>query len=110
MNFGSHDKAKFWNYELNTKTPGDYALNSHHKAWFTCNDCGHDFNKIIKNCKNSWCPFCHHLQLCNNNECKSCLINSFALHPKAIYWSDKNIVKPRDITKGTNKKYLFNCE
>ena len=29
---------------------------------------------------------------------------SFASHPKAIYWSDKNgDIKPRDISEGSNK-------
>jgi len=35
MNFGTHEKAKFWNYSLNAKGPSEYALNSHKMAWFT---------------------------------------------------------------------------
>ncbi len=34
---------------------------------------------------------------------------SFASHEKAKYWSDKNEVKPFQISKGTDKKYWFNC-
>ena len=34
---------------------------------------------------------------------------SFASHEKAIYWSDKNELKPFQISKGTDKKYWFNC-
>lgn len=34
---------------------------------------------------------------------------SFASHEKAKYWSDKNEVKPIEITKETPKKFLFNC-
>jgi very-short-patch-repair endonuclease len=34
---------------------------------------------------------------------------SFASHEKAKYWSNKNEVKPFQISKGTDKKYWFNC-
>jgi very-short-patch-repair endonuclease len=115
MNFGTHDKAKFWNYELNTKTPSEYALNSHHKAWFTCNDCGHDFNKIIKEfkmSKNIGCQFCSktNKKLCDDNNCDMCRYNSFESIEYSKNWSNKNLVKPRDITKNSHRiKYLFNC-
>jgi len=36
--------------------------------------------------------------------------NSFASHEKAAYWSEKNDTKPNQITKGSTKKYLFNCD
>jgi len=32
-----------------------------------------------------------------------------ASHPKAKFWSDKNIKKPLFVCKGTNKKYIFDC-
>ena len=36
---------------------------------------------------------------------------SFASHPKAKYWSEKNgKVKPREVFKSSGKKYLFKCE
>ncbi len=34
---------------------------------------------------------------------------SFASHPKAQYWSEKNEISPKDILKGSNKKFWFNC-
>ena len=35
---------------------------------------------------------------------------SFATHPKAQYWSEKNEeVKPRDVFKSSGKKYWFKC-
>ena len=73
--------------------------------------CKHDFYKIIKNAARcSWCPYCSHLKLCDDINCKLCEENSFVLHHKAIYWSIKNILKPRDIFKYTHNKYLFDCE
>jgi very-short-patch-repair endonuclease len=35
---------------------------------------------------------------------------SFASHEKAKYWSDKNLLKPNEVMKGTHKKYIFNCD
>jgi hypothetical protein len=35
---------------------------------------------------------------------------SFASHPKAYCWSDKNILSPRKVFKLSTKKYLFNCD
>lgn len=48
--------------------------------------------------------------LCNNKNCSSCFSKSFASNEKAKYWSPKNILSPRDIFKGTGKKYFFICE
>jgi len=35
---------------------------------------------------------------------------SFASHPQAIYWSNKNILKPENISKGSHKKCWFDCK
>ena len=35
---------------------------------------------------------------------------SFASNEKAIYWSDKNEVKPRGVFKNSDKKYYFECD
>ena len=35
---------------------------------------------------------------------------SFASHEKSKFWSDKNELKPFQISKGTDKKYWFNCD
>ena len=34
---------------------------------------------------------------------------SFASNEKSKYWSNKNKLKPNDVSKSSNKKYLFNC-
>ncbi len=34
---------------------------------------------------------------------------SFASHVKAVYWSNKNILKPEQVYLKTDKKYWFNC-
>jgi len=35
---------------------------------------------------------------------------SFASHEKAKYWSDKNKLKPNEISRGSEKKFYFNCD
>jgi very-short-patch-repair endonuclease len=35
---------------------------------------------------------------------------SFASHEKSKYWSDKNKLKPYEITKGSSKKFYLNCD
>jgi len=115
MNFGTHEKAKFWNYSLNAKGPSEYALNSHKMAWFTCNICKHDFYKIIrefKTSKNTGCPFCSKTRknLCDDINCERCCENSFEIVEYSKNWSNKNLVTPRDVTKYSHGiKYLFNC-
>ncbi len=34
---------------------------------------------------------------------------SFASHEKAIYWSNKNNVLPKDVYKSSHNKYIFDC-
>ena len=42
--------------------------------------------------------------------CDTCNKRSFASHPKAKYWSDKNEKKPEDVHLQSNKKFIFDCE
>ena len=34
---------------------------------------------------------------------------SFVTHEKAQYWSDKNELKPNEVSLNSNKKFWFNC-
>ena len=110
--FDSHPKSKFWS-NRNSIKPCDIALNSHKKFWFDC-ECGHDFESNLVNINkgNNWCPYCskHAIKLCDNKECSNCFEKSFASHEKSKYWSNKNELTPRQVFKGTEKKYNFNCE
>ena len=40
-------------------------------------------------------------------ECSICYDRSFATHPKAIYWSSKNELDPKQVSKSSNTKYIF---
>ena len=57
-----------------------------------------------------WCPYCSNQKLCDNEDCIECFEKSFASHEKSKFWCNLNKDNPRQIFKGTNKKYLFNCD
>jgi len=52
--------SKEWNFELNSKTPDAYPINSGKKVWWKCrNDPEHQWKSIISNRTNgSNCPYC----------------------------------------------------
>lgn len=111
--FSEHPKSKFWS-DRNEKKPDEVSLNSHKKFWFDC-ECGHTFDSSLLNINqaNNWCPYCskHPIKLCDTENCKLCFDNSFASHPKCIYWSDENEITPRQVFRGADrKKFNFNCD
>ena len=111
LSFASHPKSKFWS-EKNKLQPSQIASSSHEKIGFECNVCHHlFFARLYSVAKGSWCPYCHSLKLCLDKDCKYCFEKSFASHEKSKYWnSDLNEVTPREVFKGTDKKYSFNCD
>jgi len=114
--FASHEKAKCWHPTKNNNIkPTDIMKGTHKRCWFKCPDCKHDFEKKISDItsKGTWCLYCCKPQqeLCDDDNCEHCFNASFASHEKAEYWhpTKNNNIKPRDIMKGTHKKYWFKC-
>jgi very-short-patch-repair endonuclease len=110
--FASHKKHIFWS-KKNEKQPREVFKSSGKKCLFDCEKCGHEFESALNHITNgnSWCPFCANKQLCNNEECETCLKKSFASHPRNKNWSSKNDKTPRELFKGANsKKHSFVCE
>ena len=110
--FLSNDKSICWDYIRNNLHPRYVSKGCLKKFLFNCYKCKHTFSSTLNGIthSNRWCCYCSHTILCQNENCKFCFNNSFASNPKAIYWSNKNIKKPREIFKSANKpKYLFNC-
>jgi very-short-patch-repair endonuclease len=108
--FASHEKSKFWS-DKNTIFPREVSTTSREKYLFNC-DCGHEIYIAIFNvCYGYWCPYCSKpcKKLCDNKDCKKCFDKSFASHEKSKFWSVTNILSPRNIIKGTGKKYWFDC-
>jgi very-short-patch-repair endonuclease len=107
--FASSDKAIYWSNK-NVKKPREEFKSSKHKFWFCCNNCKHDIEiELGKITAGGWCSYCASKNLCDYNNCNFCFDKSFASHEKAKYWSKKNSLLPREVTKFTNKKYYFDC-
>jgi hypothetical protein len=47
--------------------------------------------------------------LCDN-DCDICFERSFASSEKSIFWSSKNDLKPRQVFKSSNKKFILKCD
>lgn len=108
--FASHSKRAFWSKD-NKLMPRQVPKNSNSKFYFDCDVCGHIFacSLLDINQGNSWCPYCAHKRLCDNENCQMCHENSFASNPKSQYWSDVNKLSPRQVFKNSHYKYYFNC-
>jgi hypothetical protein len=112
--FHLHPHSSSWNSEKNGGgIPSTLNCNNQSKKyWFTCNDCGHDFDTIIYSIfKGSWCRFCANKDLCSSLDCQECYQKSFASHSKSSCWSSKNgDLVPRKIYKNYSKKVWFKCD
>ncbi len=111
MSFATHEKAKYWSPK-NTDTPKDVHLGSNKRRIFDCHNCKHTFESQISNITHGrWCPYCCYPSklLCADESCNHCFTRSFASHEKSQFWSEENILKPREVLKGTIEKYKFIC-
>jgi len=109
--FASYEKSKYWS-KKNTVTPRQVMPGSSKKYIFDCT-CGHEFTSTLNNVTNGkWCPYCAYsnCKLCDNDECDNCLQRSFAYHPKADYWSNKNTLNPREVALKSNITVIFDCD
>jgi len=110
--FASNIKNIFWN-KTNKSIPRQVFKSSQKKYLFDCNICNHTFEKRLCHIsQNSWCPYCckNSIMLCKNNECKICFQKSFASNKKSQFWSDKNILSPRQVFNRSKNKFYFNCD
>jgi very-short-patch-repair endonuclease len=108
--FASHEKAKFWSNKNDVKPR--YIFSKTKAIYiFNCNICNHEFNMNTETInKGSWCQYCLINMLCEKKECKICFEKSLASHPKSKYWSNKNKILPYQVSKGSDNKYLFDCD
>lgn len=108
--FASHEKAKYWS-DTNEVNPRQMAKGSDKAFNFLC-DCGHIFKKQLCSITGNlalWCPYCANQKLCDKEDCDTCFNRSFASSEFVLFFSEKNIVKPRQVFKKTPKKYILNC-
>lgn len=106
--FASDNYAK---YIVNNINPRLFTKGSATKCKINCPECNHIYESqicsIVK-LKYKGCPYCGDVKLCTN-DCSYCFNKSFASHEKSKYWSEKNTMQPRELFKGCDKKFLFNC-
>ena len=119
--FKSHIKSKYWS-NLNIDKNGIFInpiqifkKTDTLKYKLFCDVCNHVFERFPANIQDienmTHCIYCvipTHI-LCNNENCNYCFERSFASHEKSKYWSIKNELKPRELIKGNNNKFWFNC-
>ena len=95
--FASHEKSIFWSSK-NISIPREVFKSSSKIVFLNCNYCNHCYSSSLNNInKGQGCPYCSNHKICDDNDCIMCYNNSFASHEKAIYWSNKNYLSPRNI-------------
>jgi hypothetical protein len=112
--FASHEKSKYWNYDLNIDIPKNVRKSSNKKYWFKCTNGNHLFEKQLNYIiDGNWCPYpcCAGQKLCSDENCKICFETSFASSSFLNKWNyELNKENPRMITKHNHKSYWFNCD
>jgi very-short-patch-repair endonuclease/DNA-directed RNA polymerase subunit RPC12/RpoP len=107
--FASHEKSSYW-CNKNENKPRDIFKSTAKKYWFDCHICNHDFEVSLNHVTTGhWCPYCSSKKLCKSDDCETCFNKSFASNEKAIFWSEKNEYKPRDVFKSSNTTYWLIC-
>jgi len=95
---------KEWNYDKNNIKPIDVLGGSRKKVWWKCKK-GHEWQDSLNHrTQGRKCHYCSGKKICQDN----CLL---ATHPHSIKeWSNKNKIKPNEITYSSNKKVWWKCE
>jgi len=78
---------------------------------FYCNKCDHEMEKSYASfMQNQECFYCTGRKLCDSDACDLCESKSFLSYlPPTIRWSEKNVLLPRNIFKGSGTNYIFVC-
>jgi len=109
--FASVDYSKNWS-KINKENPIKLFKNSHKKYWFECPNCNHLYEQKLSHItRGNNCPYCHNIKLCNSDKtCKTCYNKTFASVERSCFWSNKNIIKPKQVFKSTASKFWFDCD
>jgi very-short-patch-repair endonuclease len=107
--FASYEKSIYWS-EKNNIIPRFIFKNTTKKYIFDCTVCEHELVMSLNNVSNgSWCKYCNTNRICYEPECIICFNKTIASHEKICYLSKNNKINPRQITKNSNDKLLFEC-
>lgn len=96
-----------WNYEKNKADPYQILPQSNKKYWWKCSKCGYEWETAMchRTGQNKGCPLCAHQVLVKG-------INDLETQFPEIAkeWNyEKNVLKPYEVSGGTNKKYWWKC-
>lgn len=113
--FASHEKSQYIDPSC-TINPRSVFCGANIVFLFICPNpkCKHIFEKNLCDVKHGYfCPYCPNSgkkMLCDDDNCQICFKNSFASQPESEFWSTKNTISPRKVTRASSSvKYWFNC-
>ena len=100
------DKAKYWDYEKNSKKPSEVTCQTYDKYWFRC-ELGHSYQippSSIITSKKQGCPYCGGLRVLKG-------FNDVTSNPDVFtHWNhDLNEVLPDEVNINSETKYWFTC-
>lgn len=108
--FAANPRSIFWNKD-NIGLPRDYFMSTALKFLFDCNKCNHVYKLSLNDIssKNTNCYYCSNRHLCDDDNCKMCEDKSFINSAYAKFWSPINNCTPRQVSKFSSKKFIFDC-
>lgn len=107
--FSSHPQSSIWS-DKNLESPRDVCKKSNKSFLFYCRECNHEFESTLSNIRSDkYCPYCYQHKLCIDNNCVFCFEKSFSSNSKSNYWSSKNTISPRNVTKSSAQSFWFDC-
>jgi uncharacterized Zn-finger protein len=96
----------FW-HPRNIGKPNQYSKGSRQKVWLKSSVCGHEWEVTFKDVATKEklaCPYCSGRRvLIGFNDLQT-------VHPEiAKTWSPRNRLSPRDVTRGSSRKFWWRC-
>ena len=109
LSFASSHRAQYWSAE-NIKLARAVFKFSNKPFKFNC-WCGHKFEATLGHIsyRNSWCPYCSHTDLCDDESCEMCFNNSFACTDESKFLDPDYVIDPRHIAKNAKMLQKFIC-
>ena len=96
-----------WDYQRNGElTPANITFGSNKRVWWKCEKCGGEYESCINNRtrKGTGCPYCAGQKvLVGYNDLQT-------KFPELVNeWSEKNSIKPTEVTAYSNEKVYWTC-
>ena len=107
----NHRIGSLWS-DKNPLPPRKVFQQSNKKVYLMCNVCSHELYLTPNGFANGvhGCVYCSNQKLCVSDDCGLCYNKSFASHEKAGCWSPTNKTESRKVFKGSESRYIFNCD